>query len=105
MVYTLFGHLETLEVVPGNPLGFPLTNQHTGGGGFIACCLECDSVDSCFISFSCSHSLVPVVPAELLEYVHLPSTYIMGVHTSLGAIITEQGELVRNNTIQHNTVQ
>ncbi|XP_064399586.1 myotubularin-related protein 5-like isoform X3 [Halichondria panicea] len=40
-----------------------------------------------------SHSLVPVVPADLLEYVHLPSTYIMGVHTSHRGLIDEQAGL------------
>ena len=37
---------------------------------------------------------MPVVPADLLEYVHLPSTYIMGVHTSHRGLIDEQAGLV-----------
>ena len=41
--------------------------------------------------YFCRHSLVPVVPAALLDYVQLPSTYIMGVHSSLK---TNIGELV-----------
>jgi len=28
---------------------------------------------------TCSYSLVPIVPREILDYVQLPSTYIMGV--------------------------
>ena len=42
-------------------------------------------------SHTCRHSLVPIVPAALLDYVQLPSTYIMGVHSSLKKNI---GELV-----------
>ena len=30
-----------------------------------------------------SHSLVPVLPCSLVDYVQLPSTYIMGIHSSL----------------------
>ena len=33
--------------------------------------------------YPCRHSIVPVIPADLVEYVHLPSTYIMGIHSSL----------------------
>ena len=29
------------------------------------------------------HSLVPVLPFSLVDYVQLPSTYIMGIHSSL----------------------
>ena len=36
-----------------------------------------------------SHSLVPIVPESILEYVQLPSTYIMGIHSSLRDDIDE----------------
>ena len=58
-------------------------------------------VEQCVLQYSLPpsyssprHSLVPVLPLELLEYTQLPSTYIMGVHT----LIREQleDELVRN---------
>ena len=36
-----------------------------------------------FSLFLFSHSLVPVLPSALVDYVQLPSTYIMGIHSSL----------------------
>ena len=33
--------------------------------------------------YTCSHSLVPVLPSSLVDYVQLPSTYIMGIHSYL----------------------
>lgn len=41
-----------------------------------------------------SHSLVPVVPERLLDYVQLPSTYIMGIHSSLRKKADEMGDTV-----------
>ena len=35
------------------------------------------------VCVSFRHSIVPVVPVDLLEYTQLPSTYIMGIHSSL----------------------
>lgn len=47
--------------------------------------------------YLCRHSLVPIVPAALLDYVQLPSTYIMGIHSSLkrdiGELVSEPPDL------------
>ena len=42
-----------------------------------------DFCSPCFLFFVFSHSIIPVVPVDLLEYTQLPSTYIMGIHSSL----------------------
>ena len=49
-----------------------------------------------FILSLTSHSLVPIVPKMLLDYVQLPSTYIMGIHSSLRE---EVDELVRHRAM------
>jgi myotubularin-related protein 5/13 len=41
-----------------------------------------------------SHSLVPVVPGDILEMVQLPSIYIMGLHTSLRSDVEDLGDVV-----------
>jgi len=41
-----------------------------------------------------SHSLVPVVPEMLLDYVQLPSTYLMGIHSSLREKVDELDDIV-----------
>ena len=46
-----------------------------------------------FLLSPTSHSLVPIVPKILLDYVQLPSTYLMGIHSSLRE---EVDELVRH---------
>ena len=48
---------------------------------------------SVFLLSPTSHSLVPIVPKILLDYVQLPSTYLMGIHSSLRE---EVDELVRH---------
>ena len=62
-----------------------------------SCCLLClfiafESESTCSLemfSILFSHSLVPVVPSDLLEMVQLPSLYIMGLHTSLRRRVEE----------------
>ena len=44
--------------------------------------------------YTCSHSLVPVLPSSLVDYVQLPSTYIMGIHSYLRDKVED--DLVRN---------